>query len=367
MACFYGLRKLGVTFACALHVGNFGLNASLIEIGRIDFTNKHLHTLSISVIYASFKAVFTPPLAVCAGRACRSKDSTWRSCVQKVRVRFTGDVGVHMFVVAEVPSPCRSCWGWWWFAILGCFFNALWITNVEAKNGGLDDFPFQRGDVQVPCSSQGCMVYMFLQSKGFRKFSVPGVPRKLWHWALQHHKLHHLWCLGERKVAIPSIPCWYVDLIYFDSICWICLSFFLCAGSWNYEICTELRTQNCCTSIVLPWLRWAPARGQVLSPNLASECWNERRACLIAPNFRHCGWPFGEVKRLKEQLREMALTPAKEIPKTDGDCLGSQKVRLTDSNYEAEQENVRYFWNMFVTVLILDIFVQNLFAQHFKQ
>ena len=28
-----------------------------------------------------------------------------------------------------------------------------------------------------------------------------------------------------------------------------------------------------------------------------------------------------EVKRLEEQLREMALTPAKEIPKTEGDCV----------------------------------------------
>ena len=29
--------------------------------------------------------------------------------------------------------------------------NTLWKTNVEAKNGGLDDdFPFQRGDLQVP-------------------------------------------------------------------------------------------------------------------------------------------------------------------------------------------------------------------------
>lgn len=68
----------------AFHVGNFGLKASFIEIDTVNFTNKHLYTLSISVIYAYFKAIFDPPSAVCAGRACRSKDSTWRSYVQKV-------------------------------------------------------------------------------------------------------------------------------------------------------------------------------------------------------------------------------------------------------------------------------------------
>lgn len=170
---------------------------------------------------------------------------------------------------------------------------------------------------------------------------------------------------SQFQVSHVDMLIWFTLIQFVEFVC--PSSSVLEAETMRYVQNSELRTQNCCTSIVLPWLRWAPARGQVLSPNLASECWNERRACLIAPNFRHCGWPFGEVKRLKEQLREMALTPAKEIPKTDGDCLGSQKVRLTDSNYEAEQENVRYFWNMFVTVLILDIFVQNLFAQHFKQ
>ena len=91
MACFYGLRKLGAplrVFRVRSSCWYSRLKTSLIKIGRGDFTNKHLHTLSISVIYAHFKAIFTPPSAVCAGRAFRSKDSTWRSYVQKVPSLF---------------------------------------------------------------------------------------------------------------------------------------------------------------------------------------------------------------------------------------------------------------------------------------
>ena len=101
MACFYGLRKLGAplrVFRVRSSCWYSGLKASLIEIGRVDFTNKHLHTLSISVIYAYVKAIFThftPPSAVRAGRAYRSKDSTRRSYVQKVPSLF-GSQEIHL-------------------------------------------------------------------------------------------------------------------------------------------------------------------------------------------------------------------------------------------------------------------------------
>ena len=153
MACFYGLRKLGAplhVFRVRSSCWYFCLKASLIEIERVDFTNKHLPTLSISVIYAYFKAIFTPPLAVCAGRACRSKDSTWRSYVQKVPSLF-GLQEIHL--CHEVISCVKTllvllvciCSLW-----LKCFtlqvllrlmmvcdswvlLNTLWKTNVEAK------------------------------------------------------------------------------------------------------------------------------------------------------------------------------------------------------------------------------------------
>ena len=198
----------------------FCLKASLIEIERVDFTNKHLHTLSISVIYAYVKAIFTPPSAVRAGRACRSKDSTRRSYVQKAPSLFglqemlvcICSLWLKCFTLQVLLRLMMVCDSW-------VLLNTLWKTNVEAKHRGLDDdFPFQRGNFRFHVSSQGRRSFYnrkdFADSQYPRGFSLPGVLRKLWPWALQHHKLHHLWCLGEGRVVIPSIPCWYVDLIY---------------------------------------------------------------------------------------------------------------------------------------------------------